>query len=178
MIGLQRLCSVSLRHTGLLFSGSERGQNLATKTRVFVQSCTMSTVKLFKHIDENQEKYIKRLADTVAIKSVSAWPESRTDILTMQEWVKAEFGKFGAKTELVDVGTQTLSDGSVIPLPPILLGTLGNDPQKKTLLVYGHMDVQPALKDDGWDSEPFTLTERDGKLYGRGSTDDKVKDLG
>ncbi|XP_052699358.1 cytosolic non-specific dipeptidase-like isoform X1 [Crassostrea angulata] len=173
MIGLQRLCSVPLRHTGLLFSGSKRGQNLATKTRVFVQSCTMSTVKLFKHIDENQEKYIKRLADTVAIKSVSAWPESRTDILTMQEWVKAEFGKFGAKTELVDVGTQTLSDGSVIPLPPILLGTLGNDPQKKTLLVYGHMDVQPALKDDGWDSEPFILTERDGKLYGRGSTDDK-----
>lgn len=66
--------------------------------------------------------------------------------VTWQVWVLQEFGKFGAKTELVDVGTQTLSDGSVIPLPPILLGTLGNDPQKKTLLVYGHMDVQPALK--------------------------------
>lgn len=180
MIGLQRLGTVtlSLRHTGLLFSSRGRGQNLATKTRVFVQICTMSTAKLFKHIDQNQEKYIKRLADTVAIKSVSAWPESRSDILTMQEWVKTEFGKFGAKAELVDVGTQTLSDGSVIPLPPILLGTLGNDPQKKTLLVYGHMDVQPALKDDGWDSEPFILAERDGKLYGRGSTDDKVKHTG
>lgn len=66
--------------------------------------------------------------------------------VTWQVWVLQEFGKFGAKTELVDVGTQTLSDGSIIPLPPILLGTLGNDPQKKTLLVYGHMDVQPALK--------------------------------
>lgn len=66
--------------------------------------------------------------------------------VTWQVWVLQEFGKFGSKTELVDVGTQTLSDGSVIPLPPILLGTLGNDPQKKTLLVYGHMDVQPALK--------------------------------
>lgn len=42
----------------------------------------------YRHIDQNQEKYIKRLADTVAIKSVSAWPESRSDILTMQEWVK------------------------------------------------------------------------------------------
>lgn len=35
------------------------------------------------------------------------------------------------------------------------------------------MDVQPALLSDGWDSEPFVLTEKDGKLFGRGATDDK-----
>lgn len=40
------------------------------------------------------------------------------------------------------------------------------------------MDVQPALKEDGWDTEPFVLTLRDGKLYGRGSTDDKGPVLG
>lgn len=33
--------------------------------------------------------------------------------------------------------------------------------------------MQPALREDGWDTEPFVLTEKDGKLYGRGSTDDK-----
>lgn len=33
--------------------------------------------------------------------------------------------------------------------------------------------MQPALKSDGWDTEPFVLTERDGKLYGRGASDDK-----
>lgn len=47
------------------------------------------------------------------------------------------------------------------------------DPKKKTVLLYGHLDVQPALLEDGWDTEPFVLTEKDGKLYGRGSTDDK-----
>jgi len=45
--------------------------------------------------------------------------------------------------------------------------------KKKTVCIYGHLDVQPAFLSDGWDSEPFVLTEREGKLYGRGSTDDK-----
>jgi nonspecific dipeptidase len=65
-----------------------------------------------------------------------------------------------------------------LPLPPVLLAVLGNDPKKKTLAIYGHLDVQPALKEDGWDTEPFVLTEIDGKLYGRGSTDDKGPVLG
>ena len=58
------------------------------------------------------------------------------------------------------------------------MGQLGSDPKKKTLLVYGHLDVQPALKEDGWDYEPFVLTKDGDKLYGRGSTDDKGPVLG
>ena len=84
----------------------------------------------------------------------------------------------GASIEYCDVGMQTLPDGSKLKLPPVLMGELGNDPNKKTLLVYGHLDVQPALKEDGWDYEPFVLTQDNGKLYGRGSTDDKGPVLG
>ena len=80
----------------------------------------------------------------------------------------------GANIELADIGMQTLPDGSKIPLPPLVFGNLGDDPKKKTVLIYGHLDVQPALKGDGWNTEPFVLTEVDGKLYGRGATDDKV----
>ena len=54
--------------------------------------------------------------------------------------------KLGATCELEDIGEQTLPDGSKLPLPPILLGSLGSDPNKKTLLIYGHLDVQPAEK--------------------------------
>lgn len=45
---------------------------------------------------------------------------------------------------------------------------------------YQHFDVQPALKSDGWDTEPFKLVhdEKTGRLYGRGSTDDKGPVLG
>ena len=67
----------------------------------------------------------------------------------------------------------------MLKLPPVLMGELGQDPAKKTLLVYGHLDVQPAnQKEDGWDTDPWVLTEKDGKLYGRGSTDDKGPVLG
>lgn len=44
---------------------------------------------------------------------------------------------------------------------------------KKTVVLYGHLDVQPALLEDGWNTPPFVLTEKNGKLYGRGSSDDK-----
>ncbi|XP_055152374.1 cytosolic non-specific dipeptidase isoform X2 [Symphalangus syndactylus] len=128
---------------------------------------------LFKYIDENQDRYIKKLAKWVAIQSVSAWPEKRGEIRRMMEVAAADIKQLGGSVELVDIGKQKLPDGSEIPLPPILLGRLGSDPQKKTVCIYGHLDVQPAALEDGWDSEPFTLVERDGKLYGRGSTDDK-----
>jgi len=71
------------------------------------------------------------------------------------------------------VGQQTLPSGQIISLPKVLLGTLGKDASKKTVLVYGHLDVQPALKEDGWNTNPFELTEVDGKLFGRGASDDK-----
>lgn len=63
-------------------------------------------------------------------------------------------------------------------MPPVLFGTLGQDKSKKTLLIYGHLDVQPAKKSDGWNTEPFELVEKDGKLFGRGSTDDKGPVIG
>ncbi|KAI8781280.1 cytosolic non-specific dipeptidase [Biomphalaria glabrata] len=133
---------------------------------------------LFAHIDSKAEVYVDRLREAVAIQSVSAIPEKRPEIKRMVEWAGEFLKRLGGTVEYADLGDQTLPDGSKIPLPPVLLGQLGNDHNKKTLLVYGHLDVQPADKIDGWDTEPFELTEVDGKLYGRGSTDDKGPVLG
>ncbi|XP_012256892.1 cytosolic non-specific dipeptidase [Athalia rosae] len=134
--------------------------------------------KLFSYIDAHKSEYIENLREVVAIKSVSAWPDKRGEIVKMMQWAEKKLVELGATTELVDIGNQTLPDGKEIPLPPILLGNLGSDPKKKTVLLYGHLDVQPALVEDGWDTEPFTLVEKDGKLFGRGSTDDKGPVLG
>ncbi|EAA03960.4 AGAP007619-PA [Anopheles gambiae str. PEST] len=134
--------------------------------------------KLFSHIDANKSKYIDALREAVAIKSVSAWPESRPEIFRMVEWVAERLRKLGATVELADVGKQKLSDGRELDLPKVILGVLGTDPAKKTVCLYGHLDVQPAILEDGWATEPFVLTEKDGKLFGRGSSDDKGPVLG
>lgn len=85
----------------------------------------------------------------------------------------------GAKIELVENPLNKGKGENDLKLPPIILGNLGYDKNKKTLCVYGHLDVQPANMEDGWSYEPFKLTETDdGKLYGRGSTDDKGPVLG
>jgi len=98
----------------------------------------------------------------------------------MVEWTVKRLKALSFSTEVRDVGMQTMEDGSKIKLPPVIFATLGNDPNKLNLLIYGHLDVQPAKMSDGWNPkyEPFTLTEDGLNLYGRGSTDDKGPVLG
>ena len=78
----------------------------------------------------------------------------------MMHWAGDRLKALGATLEYCDVGMQEMPDGSKLKLPPVLMGQLGNDPNKKTLLVYGHLDVQPAAVEDGWDTEPFVVRER------------------
>ncbi|XP_011202720.1 cytosolic non-specific dipeptidase isoform X1 [Bactrocera dorsalis] len=129
--------------------------------------------QLFSYINSNKEEYITALKVAVAIQSVSAWPDKRDEIQAMVRLVADKLRSLGTEVELADIGRQRLPNGKEIALPNVILGTLGKDPKKKTIVVYGHLDVQPALKEDGWNTEPFDLTEIDGKLYGRGASDDK-----
>ena len=135
----------------------------------------MSDVFIFatRHVEGRQQEYVKSLAAAVAIPSVSADPARRSDCLRMIEHYRAMMAKLGIENETRDLGQQQLKDGGTIPLPPAVLGKYGSDPAKKTVGIYGHLDVQPAKKEDGWNTDPWTLTEIDNKLYGRGSTDDK-----
>lgn len=82
-------------------------------------------VVFISEVDRNKTKYIDNLREAVAIRSVSAWPHTRADIDVMVEWTAKRLKALGATIELVDVGKQTLPDGSVIPLPKVLLGQLG-----------------------------------------------------
>ena len=129
--------------------------------------------QLFEHFEKNTDEYVKRLGEFVGIPSVSADPKRRPDVRRAVEWFEAWCVKLGAHTKLANLGDQTFPDGTKLPLPPVLLAEFGSDPAKKTIVVYGHLDVQPAAVSDGWNTDPFVLTEQAGKLFGRGATDDK-----
>ena len=58
-------------------------------------------------------------------------------------------------------------------LPAVYAHWPASDPDAPRVLIYGHHDVQPAALADGWDYEPFEPTEQDGKIFGRGASDDK-----
>ena len=143
--------------------------------------------ELLAYIDDHQAVYIDRLRDAVAIPSISSnLSQHLPDIEKMMHWTAQQhIERLGGTYELRTNPRNTESQ----PLPPILLASFpgGDDDAAaaaetdptvstsalKTVCVYGHLDVQPASMEDGWDTDPFVLTERDGKLYGRGSTDDK-----
>ncbi|KAJ3050544.1 hypothetical protein HK097_008510 [Rhizophlyctis rosea] len=130
--------------------------------------------KIATYIRQNEKYYIQRLAEVVAIPSVSGEAARRPDVFRMGEWLVNELKRLGASVETRAPGKQTL-EGKELDLPPVVLGTYGTDAKKKTVLVYGHYDVQPAFKSDGWNTDPWTLVEdSQGRLLGRGSTDDKA----
>ncbi len=61
----------------------------------------------------------------------------------MAHWLNAQLNSYGVETQLTDLGKHVM-DGEELQLPPAILGKIGNDPNKKTVLIYGHFDVQPV----------------------------------
>ncbi|XP_030349958.1 beta-Ala-His dipeptidase [Strigops habroptila] len=129
--------------------------------------------KIFQYIDEHQSDYIKDLKEWVAVQSDSVQPDLREEVIRMMALAADRLVALGAIVNLVNLGSHQLPDGQDLPLPPVILGELVKDPQKPTVCFYGHVDVQPAKKEDGWKTDPYKLTEINGNLYGRGATDNK-----
>lgn len=131
----------------------------------------------FSQVDTLADSFIERLRQAVAIPSISAEDARRPDVVRMGQWLGDELKALGAEVELRPLGKQPHKEH--LDLPPVVLARYGNDKNKRTILVYGHYDVQPAEKSDGWATEPFELkVDEKGRMFGRGSTDDKGPVLG
>jgi acetylornithine deacetylase/succinyl-diaminopimelate desuccinylase-like protein len=113
--------------------------------------------------EKNKDRFLEELLALLRIPSVSARTENKNDMLTCAEAVKKS---------LLDAGATT---ATIYPTEghPIVYGEKIIDPALPTVLVYGHYDVQPADPLELWNSGPFDPVIKDGKIYARGSADDK-----
>ena len=113
--------------------------------------------------ENNKDRFLNELLDLLRIPSVSAKSEHKEDMVRCAEAMKQRLLEAGAgRVEIYQ------TDGH-----PIVYAEKIIDPAKPTVLVYGHYDVQPAEPLELWNSAPFDPTIIDGKIFARGSCDDK-----
>ncbi len=116
------------------------------------------------YLDAHQPRFIEELCDFIRIPSVSAKPENAGDVRSAGQWVV---------DRLTAAGIENAEMHDTAGHPVVCADWLHAGPDKPTILIYGHFDVQPAEPFELWTSPPFEPTIRDERIYGRGATDDK-----
>jgi acetylornithine deacetylase/succinyl-diaminopimelate desuccinylase-like protein len=118
---------------------------------------------LIDFVRGNRERYLGELGAWIACPSVSADPARHAEVRRSAETAVARMRAAG-----LTVAEVLETDGL-----PVAYGSWLHAPGAPTILIYGHHDVQPEDPVALWTSPPFEGTVRDGKIYGRGSVDDK-----
>jgi acetylornithine deacetylase/succinyl-diaminopimelate desuccinylase-like protein len=119
--------------------------------------------EVIKYLDTNRQTHRSELFDFLRIPSVSAQSDHKKDVRRCAEWLREAMSGVGLKSRIMETAGH-----------PVVLGEWRDaGPNAKTVLVYGHYDVQPAEPLELWDSPPFEPAVRAGRIYARGSVDDK-----
>lgn len=108
------------------------------------------------------------LKELIRIPSISADSFDQSQMTRSAEYVAARFAELGCAAEVVTATDPATGKTS----RPAILAEKIVDPALPTVLLYAHHDVQPAGDPAKWTTPAFEPTERNGRLYGRGSADD------
>lgn len=105
---------------------------------------------------------LQDLFDFLSFPSVSTDSKHRDDVRACANWIVGKLSAAGLAAQLHET-----------PGNPIVVARNAHQPDRKTVLIYGHYDVQPVDPLNLWDSPPFSPKIRDGKIWARGSADNK-----
>lgn len=119
--------------------------------------------KLFGFVDQQINRFLDELKTLLRLESISADPAKKTACATTAQWLADHLKAIGVR------------ESRVIPTAghPLVYGFHPGPAGAPTVLIYGHYDVQPVDPLELWTTPPFEPTIRDGKIFGRGTTDDK-----
>jgi acetylornithine deacetylase/succinyl-diaminopimelate desuccinylase-like protein len=105
---------------------------------------------------------LEKLQEFLRFPSVSTQPEHAPDLLSCAEWLRELLSGIGLNASVHSTA------GS-----PVVLASTLRDPSKRSVLIYGHYDVQPPDPLDGWTTPPFEPRIAEGRIYARGAADNK-----
>ena len=117
-------------------------------------------MELDSRIDGMKDGLLEELNEFLRMPSISARKDGAEGFREAAEWVRAKLEEAGADASIME------TEGH-----PVVYAEIGSG--DRTLLSYGHYDVQPPEPLELWESEPFEPTVRDGSLFARGVADDK-----
>jgi acetylornithine deacetylase/succinyl-diaminopimelate desuccinylase-like protein len=113
-------------------------------------------------IESNRQRYVDELVQLLKFPSVSADSNYSGDINSCADYLVDHFKEIGLEARKMSTGGH-----------PVVYAEWLGAPGKPTVMIYGHYDVQPPDPLELWDSPPFDPVIKDGKLYARGSSDNK-----
>lgn len=117
---------------------------------------------IYREIDSNSERYLEELFTLLKQPSISSQGVGVEDCAKLLAGMMEDVG---IRAEILPMGGKNN--------PPLVYGELLSPGAEKTVLIYGHFDVQPTDPLEAWDSPPFEPTIRDGRIFCRGSADNK-----
>jgi len=122
----------------------------------------MASEKILGYLDNHRDEHVEQLVEFLKIPSISSQSDHDQDTRRAASFVADELKELGLTVEVVDLGGH-----------PLIYAETEIRPDRKTLLFYGHYDVQPVDPLDLWDTPPFEPRIENGIIYARGACDDK-----
>ena len=145
----------------LLANINSTAQNNKSKTSKNEQAKS-SLTSYEKYIDNNNDAHLKEFMELVSIPSISSIPANKPDVDKAAAWIVNKLKAIGMTTvRAIPTGGNS-----------VVYGSWDKAPGKPTVLIYAHYDVQP-VKEPEWENLPFAPKIEDGKILGRGASDDK-----
>ena len=121
-----------------------------------------------KYLKQHQARFVRELAEYVRFASVSAQPKHTPDMLVCAKWVANHCKQIGLEAKIFP----TAGHPVVIAKTP-----RAKNSKKPHYVVYGHYDVQPPEPFDLWKTPPFAARIEGGRMFGRGTSDNKGQNL-